>query len=104
MLPLPESLQNDPQALEAFDVHDWLLGALLHLEATRKAAGLTVDELADRLHTTPDWIRRTERDDTGSLSIRRYVAWMVACGMLPDPMTLHPYPEPHQGPFDPTNS
>lgn len=100
---LPEDLQHHPYPSAIFHAHYWLLGTILTLEAARKAAGLTIDELAHRLHTTPAWIRQTERDDTGALFIRDYIAWMVACGRLPDPIIVHSLPESSPDSLIPTD-
>jgi len=62
----------------------------MHLEQARKAQCLTRQALAERLSTTPSSILRTERDDSGAISLRDYAAWLVACEAIPLPvMTTH---------------
>jgi len=86
----PSSLLNQPEALREYFITDWVLQAVTHLEQARKAQCLTRQALADRLSTTPSSILRTERDDSGAISLRDYATWLVACEVIPLPvMTTH---------------
>ena len=81
--PIPDTVAGHPVATEHYLRTRWLLGATITLEKARRAAGLSVEALAQRLGTTPAVIRRCERDDGGHLSLRRYLDWLIACGQMP---------------------
>lgn len=70
---------------------DWILSTMLNLEKVRKDGHYSQKELAQRLGTTQSVISRTETDSTGSISVRRYVEWLLACGVVPMDLTLEPW-------------
>ena len=60
----------------------------------RRNAGLTQEQVAERMHTKQSVIARFEADKKGSMSFRRYVDFAIACGMMPRSLTLNPILEP----------
>lgn len=80
--PIPPTLRGDPEAIEAFLRERWVLSATMALEDARHAAGLSPEALAARIGTTPAAVRRAERDDSGAITLRQILDWMVACGVM----------------------
>ena len=60
-----------------------LSSAVEALFKARKAANLTQDEVAQRLKTKQPGVVRFEADLGGSMSLRRYVEFALACGKVP---------------------
>ncbi len=56
----------------------------------RHQAGLTQAQLAEQMNTKQAAIARLEADTDGSLSLRRYAEFALACGMAPLDITLVP--------------
>ncbi len=56
----------------------------------RRQAGLTQAQVAERLNTKQSPIARLEGDFDGGLSLRRYVDFALACGMVPHNITFAP--------------
>ena len=56
----------------------------------RRQAGLTQAQVAERLHTKQSAIARLEDDFDGGISLRRYVDFALACGMVPHDITFAP--------------
>lgn len=56
----------------------------------RLQAGLTQAQVAERLHTKQSAIARLESDSDGGISLRRYVEFALACGMVPHNITFAP--------------
>jgi len=54
----------------------------------RVDAGLSQQELANRLGTTQSAVSRTEHDDQGAISLRRLVRWAFACNRLPQGLDM----------------
>jgi transcriptional regulator with XRE-family HTH domain len=61
----------------------WLSSTLDALIQVRRAAGLTQAQVAERLGTTQSAVARLERDADGGISLRRFVDYAIACGMVP---------------------
>jgi len=64
--------------------------ALFHI---RRLAGLTQTEIAERLNTKQSAIARLEADFDGSMTLRRFVEFALACGMAPHHITFAPVVE-----------
>jgi transcriptional regulator with XRE-family HTH domain len=56
----------------------------------RRQAGLTQAQVAERLNTKQSAIARLEGDFDGGMSLRRYVDFALACGMVPHNITFAP--------------
>lgn len=61
----------------------FLSSAVDALFYARRAAGLTQAQVAERLNTKQTAIARLEADTNGSMSLRRYVDYALACGVVP---------------------
>ncbi len=68
----------------------FLSSAVRALYNARRKAGFTQAQIAERLHTKQAAIARLEADTEGSMSLRRYVDFTLACGMDPLDITLEP--------------
>lgn len=66
----------------------WLARAIAGLRDARLNAGLTQSEVASRLGTTQSAIARLERDDSGSISLHRFIDYALACGTVPFDLVL----------------
>lgn len=60
----------------------------------RRNAGLTQEQVAERMQTHQSAIARFEADRNGSMSFRRYADFAIACGMLPKSLKTHSILEP----------
>ena len=60
----------------------------------RRKAGLTQEQVAERMNTQQPAIARLEADKNGSMSFRRYVDFALACGMMPRSLMLASILEP----------
>lgn len=56
----------------------------------RRQAGLTQAQVAERLNIKPSAVARLEGDFDGGISLRRYVEFALACGMVPHDITFAP--------------
>jgi len=56
----------------------------------RREAGLTQEQVAERLNTKQSAIARLESDFDGGISLRRYVDYALACGKVPHDITFAP--------------
>jgi transcriptional regulator with XRE-family HTH domain len=56
----------------------------------RRQAGLTQAQVAERLNTKQSAIARLEDDFDGGISLRRYVDFALACGVVPHDITFAP--------------
>jgi len=68
----------------------FLSSAVRALYNARRKAGLTQAQVAERLNTKQAAIARLEADTEGSMSLRRYVDFALACGMDPLDIILEP--------------
>ncbi len=64
------------------------------LYSARRKAGLTQEQVAERMNTQQPAIARLEADKNGSMSFRSYVDFAIACGMMPRSLMLAPILEP----------
>jgi DNA-binding XRE family transcriptional regulator len=62
---------------------DFLASAAISLSRLRHDAGLTQAQIAEKLHTKQSAIARLEADFDGAMSLRRYVDFALACGLVP---------------------
>jgi DNA-binding XRE family transcriptional regulator len=70
------SMQTEERKLPQIRAQNSLIWA-------RKQAGLTQEQLAEKLGTKQEAISRWETDTEGSISLRNYVEFVQACGMVP---------------------
>ncbi len=82
--------RNDPAFVEEYLKTGFLSSAVDALFYARRQAGLTQTQVAERLNTKQASIARLEADTNGSLTLRRYVEFALACGMVPLDITLAP--------------
>lgn len=68
----------------------FLSSAVRALYNARRKAGLTQTQIAERLNTKQTAIARLEADADGSISLRRYVDFALACGLDPLDIILEP--------------
>lgn len=68
----------------------FLAAAVDELFRARRQAGLTQSQIAEKMQTKQAAIARLEADVDGSMSLRRYVDFALACGMIPFDITLVP--------------
>lgn len=69
---------------------DFLSAAANTLFSIRRRAGLTQAQVAERLNTKQSAIARLEADFDGSISLRRYAEFALACGVIPHHITFTP--------------
>ncbi len=68
----------------------FLESAVNTLYQVRRQAGLTQAQVAEKLNTKQAAIARLEDDTEGAMSLRRYVDFLMACGMIPYNITYVP--------------
>lgn len=68
----------------------FLESAVNTLYQVRRQAGLTQAQVAEKLNTKQAAIARLEDDTEGAMSLRRYVDFVMACGMIPYDITYVP--------------
>lgn len=68
----------------------FLESAVNTLYQARRQAGLTQAQVAEKLNTKQAAIARLEDDTEGAMSLRRYVDFVMACGMIPFNITNVP--------------
>ncbi len=74
---------------------DFLAAVANSLSMLRRQAGLTQAQVAEQLHTKQSAIARLEADFDGAMSLRRFVDFALACGMIPHHMTFAPVDAAH---------
>lgn len=62
----------------------------------RRNAGLTQEQVAERMHTHQSAIARLEADRDGSISFHHYVEYVIACGFIPRSLVTNSPLEPIQ--------
>ncbi|MEO7000335.1 MAG: helix-turn-helix transcriptional regulator [Ktedonobacterales bacterium] len=85
-----EVLMRDEETARAYLKESFLTEAMLALFHARRDAGLTQAQIAERMGTKQSVIARWERDFGGSISLRNYVEFALACGVLPLDIALAP--------------
>ncbi len=91
---LAQKLMDEEQGQEfalEYLKSDFLTAAVNALFYMRRESGLTQAQVAERLHTTQSAVARSEGDFDGGISLRRYVAFALACGMVPHNITFAPF-------------
>lgn len=68
----------------------FLEDAVNTLRQVRRQVGLTQSQVAEKLNTRQAAIARLEDDTEGAMSLRRYVDYLMACGMIPYNITYVP--------------
>src|SRR5437870_3526547 len=68
----------------------FLSSAVSALFYMRRQAGLTQAQVAERLNTKQSAVARLEGDFDGGISLRRYIDFALACGMVPHNITFAP--------------
>jgi transcriptional regulator with XRE-family HTH domain len=68
----------------------FLSSAVNTLFYMRRQAGLTQAQVAERLNTKQSAVARLEGDFDGGISLRRYIDFALACGMVPHSITFAP--------------
>ena len=68
----------------------FLSSAVNALFYMRQQAGLTQAQVAEQLNTKQSAVARLEGDFDGGISLRRYVDFALACGMVPHNITFAP--------------
>jgi transcriptional regulator with XRE-family HTH domain len=81
---------NSPTFLREYLKAGFLSSSVDGLFYARRQAGLTQEQVAEQLNTKQAAIARLEADTNGSMSLRRYVEFTLACGMVPLDITLAP--------------
>ena len=85
-----ELLEGDEETARAYLAESFLTEAMLALFHARRDAHLTQEQVAKTMGTRQAAITRWERDFTGSISLRKYVEFALACGVAPFDMLLAP--------------
>lgn len=80
---LTRELLEDEETAYAYLLENWLASTVGKLREARREAGLTQEEVAERLGTKQPAIARLERDHEGRFSLRRFAEYALACGVLP---------------------
>lgn len=75
----------------------FLTNAMVALFEARRGAGLSQEEVARLMGTSQPAVARWEHDLEGSISLRRYVDFAMACGAIPQDVTLEPILTRSQG-------
>lgn len=90
---LRELLEESDESASAYLMESWLASAVAALRDARRQAGLTQEDIAERLDTKQPAIARLERDHEGKFSLRRFAEYALACGVLPLDILLKPVEE-----------
>src|SRR2546428_14111523 len=69
----------------------FLSSAVSALFYMRRQAGLTQAQVAERLNTKQSAVARLESDFDGSISLHRYIDFVLACGMVPPKIKFGPF-------------
>jgi transcriptional regulator with XRE-family HTH domain len=83
-------LSEGNERASVFLEQQWLSGATALLRQCRREAGLTQAEVAERMGTTRAVVARLERDTRGHFTLRRFVDYLMACGVQPFQIEVAP--------------
>lgn len=78
-----EALSESAESAREYLAESWLAEATGVLRDARRKAGLTQIEVAERLATTQSSIARLENDESGGVTLRRFINYLLACGRFP---------------------
>jgi len=81
---------NDEAYYRGYLRAGFLESAVNTLYQVRRQVGLTQAQVAEKLNTKQAAIARLEDDTEGAMSLRRYVDFLMACGMIPYNITYVP--------------
>lgn len=82
--------ENNSTFIKEYLKADFLSSAIDALFYARRQSNFTQTQVAEQLKTKQAAIARLEADTNGSLSLRRYVDFALACNMVPLNITLAP--------------
>lgn len=83
-------LIEDEENVPAYIEQSWVSRAMDVLVEARHQAGLTQEQVAERLATTQSAIARLENKREGSLSLLRFVRYLLACDAAPFDIMTEP--------------
>lgn len=81
---------DDREGIEGYLGQAWLSQIVSALVAARRQAGLSQEDVAQRMNTKQPVVSRLENDSDGSCSLRRYLAYAHAVGRQPLDIVLEP--------------
>ena len=88
-----EILSKSEKSAKKYLKRRWLADATAALREARKEAGLTQEDVAQRLGTKQPAIARLENDREGRFSLARYIEYALACDMMPLDIEFEPVSE-----------
>jgi transcriptional regulator with XRE-family HTH domain len=89
-------LSHDDDNARAYLIQHFLGAAMLRLWEARRDAGLTQAQVAEAMHTRQSAVARWEADLSGSISLRKYAEFALACGTVPLEIMLAPLQQVRQ--------
>jgi DNA-binding XRE family transcriptional regulator len=84
-------LAEDDDAARSYLRRRWIAGSMRTLRRARLKAGLTQQQVADRMNTKQPAIAKLESDTEGGISLRRYIDYLMACGEIPTEIESMPF-------------
>ena len=69
----------------------WLASAIGEVRRSRIRGRLTQADVAERMKTTQSAVARLERDHEGRLTLRRFIDYALACGVIPLELQVLPF-------------
>lgn len=84
-------ISEDEDSARAYLAEEFLSHAMVELRSLRNLADFTQEQLASKLETTQSVISRTEKDLSGSITLRRYAEWVTACGFAPNKLVFQSF-------------
>lgn len=86
-----ETMEESEDSARVFLRQSWISAANAALRDARYRAGLTQEEVAQRLETTQSAIARLERDFEGRTTLHRFIDYVLACGAMPLSVAVEPF-------------